>query len=463
MKFIYYILRYLQTIMSNRKPSIPKGMRDFTSEVMFRRNYIFETVRSAFECYGYAPIETPAMENIGSLTGKYGDEGDRLIFKVLDSGDYLSNTDITEITTSRSLTKQISGKALRYDLTVPFARFVVQNRNEITFPFKRYQMQNVWRADKPQKGRYREFYQCDADVIGTDSLLCEVELVQLYDDVCSKLKIPNVDICINNRKVLSGMVDLMGATDLFDDVVIALDKLSTIGLEKVKEEMESKGVKAESLSLLDTFLNTKTISDLSSLLEQSEIGKKGLEELQFVIDNVTKLGLQSTNLVFDITLARGLDYYTGCILEVKANDVQIGSIGGGGRYDNLTSNFGLNDVSGAGISFGIDRIYLVMQELNLFPDNIDISTKVMFVTFGDDEAAFCLPLLKQLRAAGISSELYPANAKMKKQMTYANNKGVQFVIIVGEDEMESGILSVKNMSSGEQSNFSIADLIKQLS
>ena len=463
MKFIYYILRYLQTIMSNRKPSIPKGMRDFTSEVMFRRNYIFETVRSAFECYGYAPIETPAMENIGSLTGKYGDEGDRLIFKVLDSGDYLSNTDITEITTSRSLTKQISGKALRYDLTVPFARFVVQNRNEITFPFKRYQMQNVWRADKPQKGRYREFYQCDADVIGTDSLLCEVELVQLYDDVCSKLKIPNVDICINNRKVLSGMVDLMGATDLFDDVVITLDKLSTIGLEKVKEEMESKGVKAESLSLLDTFLNTKTISDLSSLLEQSEIGKKGLEELQFVIDNVTKLGLQSTNLVFDIALARGLDYYTGCILEVKANDVQIGSIGGGGRYDNLTSNFGLNDVSGAGISFGIDRIYLVMQELNLFPDNIDISTKVMFVNFGDDEAAFCLPLLKQLRAAGISSELYPANAKMKKQMTYANNKGVQFVIIVGEDEMESGILSVKNMSSGEQSNLSIADLIKQLS
>ena len=286
---------------------------------------------------------------------------------------------------------------------------------------------------------------------------------RVYDDVCSKLRIPNVDICINNRKVLSGMVDLMGATDLFDDVVITLDKLSTIGLEKVKEEMESKGVKAESLSLLDTFLNTKTISDLSSLLEQSEIGKKGLEELQFVIDNVTKLGLQSTNLVFDITLARGLDYYTGCILEVKANDVQIGSIGGGGRYDNLTSNFGLNDVSGAGISFGIDRIYLVMQELNLFPDNIDISIKVMFVTFGDDEAAFCLPLLKQLRAAGISSELYPTNAKMKKQMTYANNKGVQFVIIVGEDEMESGILSVKNMSSGEQSNLSIADLIKQLS
>ena len=463
MKFIYYILRYLQTIMSNTKPSIPKGMRDFTPEVMFRRNYIFETVKSAFECYGYAPIETPAMENIGTLTGKYGDEGDRLIFKVLNSGDYLSKSDINDSTTSKSLTKQISEKALRYDLTVPFARFVVQNRNDITLPFKRYQMQNVWRADRPQKGRYREFYQCDADVIGTDSLLCEVELVQLYDDVCSQLKIPNVDICINNRKVLSGMVELMGATDLFEDVVIILDKLSAIGLEKVKEELLAKGVNSESLLILDTFLNTKTVSDLSSRLDQSEIGKKGLEELRFVIDTVTKLGLQSANLVFDITLARGLDYYTGCILEVKANDVKIGSIGGGGRYDDLTSNFGLKDISGVGISFGIDRIYLVMEELGLFPDNIDLSTTVMFANFGDEEATFCLPLLKQLRAAGISSELYPTNAKMKKQMTYANNKGVQFVIMVGEDEMDSGILSVKNMESGDQSNLSIADLIKQLS
>ena len=437
-------------------------MRDFTSEVMFKRNYIFETVKSAFECYGYAPIETPAMENIGTLTGKYGDEGDRLIFKVLNSGDYLSKANLENDTTSKSLTKQISEKALRYDLTVPFARFVVQNRNEITFPFKRYQMQNVWRADRPQKGRYREFYQCDADVIGTDSLLCEVELVQLYDDVCSQLKIPNVDICINNRKVLSGMVEMMGATDLFYDVVIILDKLNSIGLDKVKEELLSKGVNSESFSILDAFLNTKTISDLSSLLEQSEIGKKGLEELQFVINNITDLGLQSANLVFDITLARGLDYYTGCILEVKANDVQIGSIGGGGRYDDLTSNFGLKDISGVGISFGIDRIYLVMEELDLFPMNIDVSTQVMFVNFGYDEAAFCLPLLKQLRAAGISSELYPKSAKMKKQMTYANNKGVKFVIMVGEDEMESGILSVKNMESGEQSNLSIADLIKEL-
>ena len=463
MKFIYYILRYLQTIMSNTKPSIPKGMRDFTSEVMFRRNYIFETVKSAFECYGYAPIETPAMENVKTLIGKYGDEGDRLIFKVLNSGDYLSKANLDENTDSKSLTKQIVEKALRFDLTVPFARFVVQNRNDITFPFKRYQMQNVWRADRPQKGRYREFYQCDADVIGTESLICEVELVQLYDDVFTKLNIPNVDICINNRKVLSGMVELMGATDLFDQIVITLDKLDKIGIDKVKEEMESNGVKKEALSILDTFLNTKNVGDLFSLLENSLIGKKGLEELKFVIDNVTKLGLQSANLVFDITLARGLNYYTGCILEVKANDVQIGSIGGGGRYDDLTSNFGLKDVSGVGVSFGIDRIYLVMEELALFPDNIDVSIKVMFANFGDDEAAFCMPLLKQLRAAGISSELYPTSTKMKKQMTYANNKGVQFVIMVGEDEMESGILSIKDMESGEQSNLNITDLIKQLS
>ncbi len=438
-------------------------MRDFTSEVMFRRNYIFETVKSAFERYGYAPIQTPAMENIETLTGKYGDEGDRLIFKVLNSGDYLSKANLDENITSKSLTKSISEKALRYDLTVPFARFVVQNRNEITFPFKRYQMQNVWRADRPQKGRYREFYQCDADVIGTDSLLCEVELVQLYDDVFTMLNIPNVNIYINNRKVLSGMVELMGATDLFEQIVIILDKLDKIGIEKVKEAMESKGVKKEALSILVTFLNTTNVSDLSALLEQSEIGKRGLEELQFVINSVSDLGLQSANLIFDITLARGLNYYTGCILEVKAKDVSIGSIGGGGRYDDLTGNFGLDDVSGVGISFGIDRIYLVMEELGLFPENIDVSTKVMFANFGNKEAAYCLPLLKELRANGISSELYPKAAKMKKQMTYANNKGVQFVIMVGEDEMESGILSVKNMESGEQRNLNINDVIKELS
>ena len=449
--------------MSTTKPSIPKGMRDFNSDVMFRRNYIFETVKTAFECYGYAPIETPAMENIETLTGKYGDEGDRLIFKVLNSGDYLSKADLDAGTSSKDLTKKISEKALRYDLTVPFARFVVQNRNELTFPFKRYQMQNVWRADRPQKGRYREFFQCDADVIGTDSLLCEVELVQLYDAVFSQLKIPNVFICINNRKVLSGMVELMGAADLFDTVVIILDKLSAIGLDKVKEELLLKGVKSEALSILETFLNTKNVADLSSLFQKSDIGKKGLKELQFVMDSIAKLGLQAANLVFDITLARGLDYYTGCILEVKANDVQIGSIGGGGRYDDLTSNFGLKDISGVGISFGIDRIYLVMEELGLFPKDIGLSTQVMFTNFGIEEANYCLPLLQQLRASGIRSELYPSSDKMKKQMNYANNKGVLFVILVGKDEMKSGVLTVKDMNTGEQSSLKISELIKQLS
>ena len=449
--------------MSNTKPFIPKGMRDFNSDVMQKRNYIFETVQSAFERYGYIPIETPAMENTETLTGKYGDEGDRLIFKVLNSGDYLSKADIDTDTDSKSLSKKISNKALRYDLTVPFARFVVQNRNDITFPFKRYQMQNVWRADRPQKGRYREFYQCDADIIGTDSLLCEVELVQLYDDVFTKLNIPNIDICINNRKVLSVMIELMGAADIFDDVVIILDKLDKIGIEKVKEEMQSKGVKESSMSILDTFLNAKNIDDLVALLGQSEVGTKGLEELQFVMQNINKLGLQSTNLVFDITLARGLNYYTGCIFEVKANDVQIGSIGGGGRYDNLTSNFGLKDISGVGVSFGIDRIYLVLEELGLFPKDITISTTIMFANFGAIESSYCLPLLKQLRSAGISSELYPQKAKMKKQMNYANTKGVQFVVLVGENEMESGVLTVKDMNTGEQSALNISELIKQLS
>ena len=449
--------------MSTIKPSIPKGTRDFSSAVMFRRNFIFETVKKAFESYGYAPIQTPAMENMETLTGKYGEEGDRLIFKILNSGDYLSKADIDEKTSSKSLTDQISEKALRYDLTVPFARFVVQNRNDITFPFKRYQMQNVWRADRPQKGRYREFLQCDADVIGTDSLLCEVELVQLCDEVFTQLNIPNVEISINNRKVLAGMIELMGAASLFDDVVIALDKLDKIGIEKVKEEMLSKGVKAEAFSVLYSFLNAKDIIELVPLLEKSAKGKEGLEELQFVSNTIADVGLQSAKLGFDITLARGLNYYTGCILEVKAKDVNIGSIGGGGRYDDLTSIFGLQDISGVGISFGIDRIYLVMEELDLFPTAIDVSTAVMFANFGEQEAAFCLPLLKQLRANGIRAELYPIAAKMKKQMTYANNKGVQFVIMVGEDEMNSGTLTLKNMVSGTQEKLKVSELIKKLS
>ncbi len=449
--------------MSTIKPSIPKGTRDFSSAVMFRRNFIFETIKKAFERYGYAPIQTPAMENMETLTGKYGEEGDRLIFKILNSGDYLSKADIDKKTTLKSLTNQISEKALRYDLTVPFARFVVQNRNDITFPFKRYQMQNVWRADRPQKGRFREFFQCDADVIGTDSLLCEIDLIQLYDEVFTQLNIPNVEISINNRKVLAGMIELMGAASLFDDVVIALDKLDKIGIEKVKEEMLSKGVKAEAFSVLSSFLNAKDISELVPLLEKSTKGKEGLEELQFVSNTIADVGLQSAKLGFDMTLARGLNYYTGCILEVKAKDVNIGSIGGGGRYDDLTSIFGLQDISGVGISFGIDRIYLVMEELDLFPKAIDVSTVVMFVNFGEQEAAFCLPLLKQLRANGVRAELYPIAAKMKKQMTYANNKGVQFVIMVGEDEMNSGTLTLKNMVSGTQEKLKVAELIKKLS
>ena len=448
--------------MSNKKPSIPKGTRDFTPIVMCRRNYILETVKNAFERYSYVPIETPAMENTSTLTGKYGNEGDKLIFRIINSGDFLAKTKIDDTTDSKTILKDISNKALRYDLTVPFARFVVQNRNEITFPFKRYQMQNVWRADKPQKGRYREFFQCDADFIGTDSLLCEVELIQLYDDVFTNLNIPNVEIAINNRKILSGMVELMGASDIFENIVIILDKISLIGLERVKEEMLKEGLDANSISILESFLSVKSISDLPPLLEGSEVGKQGLEELQFIVDTVTDLGLQSANLIFDITLARGIDYYTGSILEVKNTDIDIGSIGGGGRYDSLTANFGIDGLSGVGISFGIDRIYLVMNELALFPDDVNLNTKVLFMNFGEKESKYCLPLLKELRLNDISSELYPTSVKLKKQMNYANNKGVQYVILVGENEISTGLLSVKNMATGEQQDLTIDQLISEI-
>jgi len=459
--FIYYIYHICKIIMSKNKPTIPKGMRDFTSDIMFRRNYIFEVTRKIFEKYGYAPIETPAMENLSTLSGKYGDEGDRLIFKILNSGDYLSKSTYSESIDSKSLTKQISEKALRYDLTVPFARFVVQNRNNIIFPFKRYQMQNVWRADKPQKGRYREFFQCDADVVGTDSLLCEVELIQLYDEVFTDLKVPNIEICLNNRKILSGMIELMGESDRFDDIVIILDKLNNIGIEKLIIQMKEKGLSDQSIIILQNFLKVKKIKDLSDLLKNSSVGMKGVEELLFVMNSVNNVGLKSADLKFDITLARGLDYYTGCIIEVKNKDVKIGSLGGGGRYDDLTTIFGMPDISGVGISFGIDRIYIVMEELKLFPDNIETITKVMFVNFGNKESQFCLSLLKKLRDNGISAELYPKADKMKKQMNYANNKGVKFVVLIGENEMDSSLLSVKNMQTGNQFTLSIEDFIKQ--
>ena len=439
---------------------VPKGTRDFTSKVMFRRNYIFKKVRSCFERYGYAPIETPAMENIETLSGKYGQEGDRLIFKVLNSGDFLSKSKIDDTTTSKSLSKDISNKALRYDLTVPFARFVVNNQNQITFPFKRYQMQNVWRADRPQKGRFREFYQCDADVIGSKSLLNEIELIQLCDDIFTSLNIPNIQILINNRKILAAMIELMSASEYFDQFVIILDKIDKIGVENVKKELIKLGIDIKKINLLDKFLNIKNINDISVLVNQNELGKKGIEELDFILKSIDSLELKSSELKFNISLARGLDYYTGSIFEVKSSDVNIGSVAGGGRYDDLTSIFGLKDVSGVGISFGIDRIYLVMEELGLFPKDIDISSKVLFLNFGELEAKYCFKYLKELRNNNISSELYPNNDKIKKQMNYANNKGVQFVVMIGEDEMKSGQLTVKNMSTGEQNEMSISELIK---
>ena len=442
---------------------IPKGTRDFTSKVMFRRNYIFKKVKSCFERYGYAPIETPAMENIETLTGKYGGEGDRLIFKILNSGDFLSKSKIDKETTSKSLSADIANKALRYDLTVPFARFVVNNKNDITFPFKRYQMQNVWRADRPQKGRFREFYQCDADVIGSKSLLNEIELIQLCDDVFSDLNIPNIQILINNRKILSAMIEMMSATNIFNEFVIVLDKIDKIGIDNVKNELVKIGVQKDKLDILDGFLNIKSIDDLKGLIIDSEIGNKGVAELDYIIKKIDKLSLKSSKLKFDISLARGLNYYTGSILEVKSSDINIGSIAGGGRYDELTSIFGLDNVSGVGISFGIDRIFLVMDELDLFPENIDISSKVLFLNFGEEEASYCLLLLKQLRDNNINSELYPTADKIKKQMNYANNKGVQFVVMVGEDEIKSGQLTIKDMRSGDQSKMKVSELIKALS
>ena len=442
---------------------IPKGTRDFTSKIMFRRNYIFNKVKSCFERYCYAPIETPAMENIETLTGKYGDEGDRLIFKVLNSGDFLSKSNIDENTTSKSLSKEIADKALRYDLTVPFARYVALNRNELSFPFKRYQMQNVWRADRPQKGRFREFYQCDADVIGSKSLLNEIELIQLCDDIFSELNVPNINILINNRKILSAMIGLMSASEIFNEFVIVLDKIDKIGVDNVKSELIKIGVSDEKIGILDTFLNSNNVNELSNILKDSSIGMEGVSEMNYIFDKIEKLNLKNSTLKFDVSLARGLNYYTGSIFEVKSNDVEIGSIAGGGRYDDLTSIFGLDNVSGVGISFGIDRIFIVMDELNLFPEDIDISSRVLFVNFGEVESEFCLSLVKKLRDNNINSELYPSAEKIKKQMNYANNKGVQYVVMVGEDEMKSGKLSIKNMQTGDQEKMNISELIKILS
>lgn len=545
-----------------QKPSIPKGTRDFNPEQVAKRNYIFNTIRGAFETYGFQPIETPSFENSDTLMGKYGDEGDRLIFKILNSGDYfdkikdgilaairigemfyleLANDELGSIDwlyresriqlvhkflkaakhggkssiknlpsedvldhvfsmihssyknfesspndierqkvfaniyaniflniKSNSITPSISEKALRYDLTVPFARYVVQHQNEIEFPFKRYQIQPVWRADRPQKGRFREFFQCDADVVGSKSLWQEVEFIQLYDTVFSTLKLEGVTIKINNRKILSGIAEVIGASDKLIDFTVALDKLDKIGEEKVKEEMLAKGISEEGISKLQPLFTLSgsfesQIESLKGILNTSEEGQKGIEELAFINKAIKELGLKTATLQLDVTLARGLNYYTGAIFEVSApENVKMGSIGGGGRYDDLTGIFGMKDVSGVGISFGLDRIYLVLEELDLFPETVNKNVEVLFINFGDNEALFSLKAIKQLRLQGINAELYPDAAKMKKQMNHANKRNIPFVVLVGDQEIESNTYTLKNMVSGEQDKVSLETLINHI-
>ena len=450
-----------------QKPSIPKGTRDFSPLEMAKRNYIFDTIKSVFLLYGFQQIETPAMENLSTLMGKYGEEGDKLLFKILNSGDYLKSAP-DELLANKDyihLITKVSEKGLRYDLTVPFARYVVQHRNELQMPFKRYQIQPVWRADRPQRGRYREFYQCDADVVGSDSLLNEVELVSMIDEVFKRFGI-NIVIKLNNRKILSGIAEVIGAPDKIVDITVAIDKIDKIGIDNVNAELAEKGLSAEALETLRPLLtlsgtNDEKLSTLKSLLSTTEIGKKGIEELEFVLNNAKSLNLRN-NVEVDVSLARGLNYYTGTILEVKALDVEMGSISGGGRYDNLTVVFGMDGLSGVGISFGADRIFDVLNSLDLYPADTLATTKVIFINFGEKEAQTCLQHMTVLRAAGISCELYPESSKMKKQMNYANAKGIPFVAMVGENELTSGTISIKNMVTGEQQNYSIDETINLL-
>ncbi|MFV0375735.1 MAG: histidine--tRNA ligase [Mangrovibacterium sp.] len=450
-----------------QKPSIPKGTRDFSPVEMARRNYIFDTVRSVFQLYGFQPIETPAMENLSTLMGKYGDEGDKLLFKILNSGDFVSNVsegDLLERNSIR-LTNQISEKGLRYDLTVPFARYVVQYRNDISFPFKRYQIQPVWRADRPQKGRYREFYQCDVDIVGSDSLLNEFELVQIINDVFTRLRV-NTVVKINNRKILAGIAETIGEADRIVDITVAIDKLDKIGLENVNAELLEKGVSQRAVEKLQPILklsgNTaEKLASLEAVIGASETGKKGIDEVRTFFNYINTVEL-TTDVELDLTLARGLSYYTGAIFEVKAKDVQIGSICGGGRYDNLTGIFGMDGVSGVGVSFGADRIYDVMTQLELFPEEAVASTKVLFVNFGEQEEAFCLPILRQLRQAGVNAEIFPEAAKMKKQMAWADRKNIAWVAVVGEEEMSQQQVNLKNMKTGEQQLVSPKELIAVL-
>ena len=440
-----------------QKPSIPKGTRDFSPAEMMRRTYIFDSIKSVFRTYGFAPLETPAMENLSTLLGKYGDEGDKLLFKILNSGDYAANLSDEEV---RQASK-ISEKGLRYDLTVPFARYVVQHQNEITFPFKRYQVQPVWRADRPQKGRYREFYQCDVDVIGTKSLLCEVELVEIVERVFKALGI-RVALKMNNRKILYGIAEVIGHADKMMDITVAIDKLDKIGLDNVKAELRERGLEEEAIEKLQPILqlegtNAEKIATLREVLAASETGLLGVDEMQTVFSHVEALGID-LQVELDLSLARGLNYYTGAIFEVKALDFQIGSISGGGRYDNLTGIFGLQNVSGVGISFGADRIYDVMLGLGLFPEELNSSTRAIFINLGAEEQAASLALLRQLRSEGIPAEIYPESAKMKKQMEYANRRQIPFVVIIGSEELAAKEATVKNMLSGEQQRVAFADL-----
>ena len=449
------------------KPTVPKGTRDFSPIEMAKRNYIFNTIKEVYALYGFQQIETPAMETLQTLMGKYGEEGDKLLFKVLNSGDFMAKLSPEELAENNSLrlASKLCEKGLRYDLTVPFARYVVMHRDELQMPFKRYQIQPVWRADRPQKGRYREFYQCDADVVGSDSLLNEVELMQIVDTVFSRFKI-RVVIKINNRKILTGIADYIGAPDKITDITVAIDKLDKIGLEAVNAELEANGITPESIAKLQPILalsgtNEEKLATIARTIASSEVGLKGVEETRFILEKLKTTGLNN-EIELDLTLARGLNYYTGAIFEVKAVDTPMGSITGGGRYDNLTGIFGLPGLSGVGISFGADRIYDVLNTLDLYPQEAVDATRILFINFGEKEADYCLPIIQQVRTAGLSAEIYPDSAKMKKQMSYANAKQIPFVALAGDDEMQSGKITLKNMTTGEQTLLTPQQLIENI-
>ena len=447
-----------------QKPSIPKGTRDFSPVEMAKRNYIFDTIREVYALYGFHQIETPAMETLQTLMGKYGEEGDKLLFKVLNSGDYLNKVSDEELCERNTLklAARLCEKGLRYDLTVPFARYVVMHRDELQLPFKRYQIQPVWRADRPQKGRYREFYQCDADVVGSDSLMNEVELMQIVDTVFTRFGV-RVQIKINNRKILTGIAEVIGEAEKIVDITVAIDKLDKIGIDNVNEELRNDGISEEAIQKLQPIINLSGSNDeklqvIADVLATSETGLKGVEETRYILDMLQKVGLNN-EIQLDLTLARGLNYYTGAIFEVKALDTPMGSITGGGRYDNLTGIFGMPGISGVGISFGADRIFDVLNALDLYPKEAVASTQLLFVNFGEAETAYCLPLVAKARKAGIRAEMYPDSAKMKKQMSYANAKGIQFVAIVGENEMNEGKVTLKNMATGEQALVTSDELV----